>query len=46
MKFIVTGVSMFNYFIPTLTEHGNIFTFALNIVINHLLTNTVMFRDP
>jgi hypothetical protein len=22
MKFLVTGVSMFNSFIPTLTEHG------------------------
>jgi hypothetical protein len=39
MKFLVTGISMFNSFIPTLTEH-EIFTFVLNIVINHLLTNT------
>jgi hypothetical protein len=41
MKFLVTGVSMFNNFISTLTEHET-FTFALNIVINHLLTNTII----
>jgi hypothetical protein len=39
MKFLVTGVSMFNNFIPTLKEYE---TFALNIVINHLLSNTVI----
>jgi hypothetical protein len=39
MKFLVTGVSMFNNFIPTSTKQE---TFALNIVINHLLTNTVI----
>jgi hypothetical protein len=41
MKYLVTGVSTFNNFMPTLTEHET-FTFALNIVINYLLTNTVI----
>jgi hypothetical protein len=42
MKFLVIGVSMFNSFILTSTEHERHLTFAVNTVINHLLTNTII----
>jgi hypothetical protein len=44
MKFLVTGISMFNRFIPTLTEQETC-TFSLNIVINYLLTKGICCKS-
>jgi hypothetical protein len=42
MKFLVTGVSMFNNFIATFTKHDRPLYLQINIVIKHLLTKTVI----
>jgi hypothetical protein len=42
MKFLVTGVSMFNNFIPNLTEHETYFYICIKYHFKSLLTNTVI----